>query len=156
MAWASTEIERRYNLSHKAAWFRLHRIPESIKAGPLVAVLSGTIVADETFIGGKHPNRHAPKHVRIEPRQRTPTQCRGASRSLISKESGEVRTRVLNDVQGALMRKAIAEQVNTAGSHLHTDDYHGYYQVGSEFLSHQSVNRTAKEYVRGNVTTQSR
>ncbi len=54
---AAREIERRYDLTPKAAWFMLHRIREAMKVGPLAAALSGTIVADETWIGGKPSNR---------------------------------------------------------------------------------------------------
>ncbi len=39
----------------------LHRIREAMKVGPLAAALSGTIVADETWIGGKLSNRHGYK-----------------------------------------------------------------------------------------------
>ncbi len=38
------------------------------------------------------------------------------------------------------IRKAIAEQVDIAGSHLWTDGWRGYLPFGPEFISHQSVN----------------
>lgn len=55
---AAREIERRYDLSPKSAWFMTQRIREAMKREPLAGLLSGTIVADETWIGGKPRNRH--------------------------------------------------------------------------------------------------
>lgn len=45
---AAREIERRYDLTPKAAWFMLHRIREAMKVGALVEQMTGTILADET------------------------------------------------------------------------------------------------------------
>ncbi len=73
--------------------------------------------------------------------------------SLVSKETGEVRSVVVPDVTGASLRKAIAEQVDMTGSHLQTDKHQAYKQIGAEFLSHESVDHGRHEYVRGHVTT---
>lgn len=55
---AAREIERKYALSAKTTWFMLHRIREAMKREPLAGMLRGTVVADETFIGGDPKNRH--------------------------------------------------------------------------------------------------
>src|SRR5664279_2663609 len=55
---AAREIERKYDLTAKSAWFMLHRIREAMKREPLAGLLSGRVVADETFIGGKAKNMH--------------------------------------------------------------------------------------------------
>ena len=56
-------------------------------------------------------------------------------------------------IDGSSLRKAIAEHVDIPSSVLHTDSGNHYNQVGREFVAHESVNHTAGEYVRGNVTT---
>jgi hypothetical protein len=38
-------------------------------------------------------------------------------------------------------------------SRLHTDEHRMYWQVGDGFAAHESVNRSKKEYARGDVTT---
>lgn len=63
---AAREIERKYNVSPKSAWFMLHRIREAMKRDPLAGLLTGTVQADETFIGGNPKNRH-----RNDPASRT-------------------------------------------------------------------------------------
>src|SRR3954447_9873773 len=55
---SAREIERKYDLTPKSAWFLLHRIREAMKREPLAGLLAGTVVADETWIGGKPRNRH--------------------------------------------------------------------------------------------------
>lgn len=47
----------------------------------------------------------------------------------MNRETGEVRSRVVPDVTGHTLRKAIAEQVDMAGSDLHTDAAMHYRQL---------------------------
>ena len=63
---SAREVERKYDLTAKSAWFLLHRIREAMKRDPLSGVLSGTIIADETWMGGDPKNRH-----RDDPREQT-------------------------------------------------------------------------------------
>src|SRR3954451_17796715 len=50
---SAREIERKYDLTPKSAWFMLHRIREAMKPGqPLGALLGGAVQVDETWIGG--------------------------------------------------------------------------------------------------------
>ncbi|MGH9280150.1 MAG: IS1595 family transposase [Acidimicrobiales bacterium] len=152
---ASREIERRYNLTPKAAWFMLHRIRASMERGPLVAALSGTVVADETWIGGKPKNKHqqgrkrpgTSKGVSGYPHHKTPVL------SLVNKETGEIRSRVIPNITGATLAQAIRDQVDVSGSRLHTDSAHQYRSIGKEFRSHEWVDHQAREYVRGDVST---
>jgi hypothetical protein len=46
------------------------------------------------------------------------------------------------------LRKAVAEQVNIAGSVLYRDKHSGYVQLGREFLRDESVDYSAGEHVR--------
>ncbi len=133
---AAREIERRYKLSPKAAWFMLHRIRLAMERGPWTAALSGTVTADETYIGGIEGNRHkkdrfvgipaSPEIERIVPGQRpkrAPDPKRGkvAVLTLIERRTGEARSAVVPDVTGATLRKAIAREVDMSQTELHTD-----------------------------------
>jgi transposase-like protein len=55
---AAREIERKYGLTPRTAWFMLHRIREAMKREPMAALLSGRVIADETWYGGTPKNRH--------------------------------------------------------------------------------------------------
>ena len=67
--------------------------------------------------------------------------------SLVNATTGEVRSRVIADVSGPTLRKAIAEQVDMANSHLDTDEWSGYNQVGREFTSHATINHSENQYL---------
>lgn len=145
---AAREIERKYGVTNKTAWFMLHRIREAMKAGPLADMMSGVVVADETFVGGSFKNKH--KGARKDytagrtggPYDKTPVL------SLVNPATGEVRSQVLNRVDGSNLRKAIAEQVDLPNTTLHTDKGASYNVVAQEVAAHHTVDHKADEYVR--------
>ncbi|MGA3221833.1 MAG: IS1595 family transposase [Acidimicrobiales bacterium] len=145
---AAREIERRYKLSPKSAWFMLHRIREAMANGS-GDLFSGVVVADETWIGGTPKNRHA--HKRVGSKQgktdKTPVL------TLVHSETGEVRSKVVANVSGKTLRSVIAEQARMEDTTLHTDDAGTYGTFGSELAGHHSVNHKAGEYVRDGVST---
>lgn len=153
---SAREIERKYSLTAKSAWFMLHRIREAMTAGPVAEMFRGVVIADETFIGGKPRNRHQqgrPRKGHGAGTKTGPGYDKVAVLSLVNKQTGEVRSQVVPDVTGPTLRKAIAEQVDIAGSVLHTDGGGQYRQMGQEFIDHQYVDHGTHEYVRGDVTT---
>jgi transposase-like protein len=150
---AAREIERKYGLTPKTAWFMLHRLREAMKRDPLAAVLSGTIVADETWIGGNPANRHASARL-AEGHKRWATQ-KTTVLSLVHKESGEVRSAIIPNVTASTLRKAMEEElaINLGASTLHTDSWKGYVGMANVLKGHESVNHLAGEYVRDGVST---
>ncbi len=164
---AAREVQRRYGLTAKSAWFLVHRIREAMKDDGL-DLLGGeghVVVADETFIGGSLTSMNKATRKRAEePVELVPGQPHGAGGSfnktavlsLIDTDTGKVRSRVVPDVTGASLRKAIADQVQMSRSTLHTDESKAYNAVGAEFAAHETVNHAAGEYVRyedGDVVT---
>lgn len=146
---SAREIERKYELTAKSAWYLLHRIREAMKREPVAGMLRGTVVADEAFIGGKAKYMHRSNPRRAE--QKQSGAGKAAVLSLISE--GQVRSQVVNDVTGATLHKAIAEHVDMANTVLHTDSARSYPTMRSELAGHETVNHNAGEYVRGDVTT---
>jgi transposase-like protein len=59
---SSYEIARALQITQKTAWFMLHRIRYAQHHGS-INKMTGTIEADETFIGGKARNMHAHKRA---------------------------------------------------------------------------------------------
>jgi hypothetical protein len=64
---SAREVERMHGVTPETAWFMLHRLREAMTRDPLAGVLRGTIVADETWIGGKPGNMHKSKLAAIKP-----------------------------------------------------------------------------------------
>jgi transposase-like protein len=155
---AAYEVHRTLGVTQKTAWFMLHRIREAMKRGEIAEAMSGTIVSDETWVGGDPKYRHASRAssknpVPVRPGERNWSTDKTPVLSLINTETGEIRSRVVPDVTGATLGKAIGEQVNITTSRLQTDSSPSYGQIGREFISHETVNHHQGEYVRGNVTT---
>jgi hypothetical protein len=74
--------------------------------------------------------------------------------TLVNRETGEARSRVIPNVKADTLYDAIADQVNLGGSRLMTDDLQTYKLVGRFFGDgHDTVNHSLGEYVRGDVTT---
>ncbi len=149
---SAREIERKYDLTPKTAWFMLHRIREAMKREPLAGLLSGVIAADETWIGGIPSNR--PKHKRpLRKRWEVVQTDKTAVVALVHPESGEVRSRVIPNVKGSTLRKVIEENVEMAATTLVTDELKSYKMLRGEVKDHVSVNHTRNLYVRDGFTT---
>jgi len=152
---SAREIERKYDLATKTAWFMAHRIREAMKREPIAGLLTGRVVADETWYGGKPSNRH--KSAR-KPRKQGHTD-KTPIVSLISRETGEVRSEILGRttatpvINGDNLREVLIKHVDPAETHLHTDAGMHYRKVASMFAAHTAVDHVIGEYVSGDVST---
>jgi hypothetical protein len=146
---SAREIQRKYEVTAEAAWFMCHRIREAMKREPLAGLLSGTVIADETWIGGKPHNRHRKQRYAdgYAADHKTPVL------SLVDKENGEVRSQVVPNVRGKTLRAAIEREADLPATVLHTDNAQTYIPIGWKAAGHESVNHVMSEYVRGDVTT---
>jgi len=151
---SAREIERMHGVTPETAWFVLHRLREAMKREPLAAMLRGTIVADETYIGGTPKKMNKPAkavNYKLRMTPRAQGYDRGTAKtavlSLVDAETGEVRSRVVPRVDGHNLRKVMSEQVDMANSTLWTDEGSWYGQIGQEFQAHETVNHSQDEYV---------
>jgi len=151
---AAREIERKYGVAPKTAWFMAHRIREAMKhRGP--GSMVGTIVADETWVGGDPKRMNKSRRGDVYKLRVTPwidkTGPAGTVKtpvlSLINAETGEVRSAIVPRVDGTNLRKVMSEQVDMAGSVLWTDEGSWYHRIGQEFQAHETVNHSQDEYV---------
>jgi transposase-like protein len=142
---STNQIQRMLRCSMKTAWFLGHRIREAMndKPGVFFSPLGGegkTVEADETFIGGKAKNRayEAPK-----PHE--------AVMSLVER-GGAVRSFHIANVTAKMMHPIIAKHAHR-DSRFVTDEWPSYMNIGWNFAKHETVMHSAKEYVRGDVYT---
>lgn len=143
---AANELRRTLGVTQPTAWFMLHRLREAMNVGTPERLMSGTVVADETWIGGNVRNRHA-----SDPRGHTDDKT--PVLSLVSKQTGEVRSQVVTDVSGHTLRKAMANVADLPHTVLHTDGAKAYEFIEYEFAGHEAVNHVQGEYVRDDVST---
>ncbi|MDO8309906.1 MAG: IS1595 family transposase [Actinomycetota bacterium] len=143
---SAREIERKYDLTPKTAWFMVHRIREAMKREPLAGLLSGTVASDETWIGGTPANR--PKHKRPVRKMWDVNRTeKPVVQALVHAETGEVRTQVIANVKGDTLREMIAANVDMPNSTLVTDEAKGYKKFADEFAGHETVVHAHDEYV---------
>ena len=150
---AAREIERKYEVSAKTAWYMTQRIREGVKRDPFASVMRGTVVADETWVGGTPRNKHRQGQIPGRTGGGFGKTGHATSKtpvlSLISEATGEVRSVVVPRVDGSTLRKAIAEHVDMPNSILHTDAAKHYRQMGREdFADHEYVDHSEWQYVR--------
>jgi|SRR5579862_116006 len=149
---AAREIARKYGVAPKTAWFMTNRLREAMRNLAPERLISGVVVADETFIGPTPRFQHGHKPVKGGQGQMRSDKV--AVVSLIEKESGQVRSRVVPTVNGENLRSVLEDNIDFANSALHTDIERTYNKFSRRFAGgHHTVNHSAREYVRGDVTT---
>ncbi|WP_050625802.1 IS1595 family transposase [Bradyrhizobium viridifuturi] len=147
------QVHRMLGISYKSTWFLMHRLREAMRSGGLEPLGGeGKIVeADETYFGKSE-------------KPRVGSQRRGAP-YLKNRKVKNDRPIVALVERGGNVRSfhvAVADASTVAGivsanvrkeSRLQTDESKLYKKVGTEFAAHETVNHGAKEYARGDITT---
>lgn len=136
---SSCQMSRELGVTQKTAWLLCHKIRE-IWTTPEYQ-FSGTIEADETYIGGKEKNKHASRKLH-------------AGRGIVGKQAvlgARSRTgKVVAITTTSTEREAIHSFIKRnvyPGATVFTDDHRSY--IGLEGYTHESINHSAGEYVRG-------
>jgi transposase-like protein len=157
---SAREVERKYDLTPKTAWFMLHRVREAMKREPLAGLLSGTVAADETWYGGKLGNQHKAQRASRRGWEGAAAGGRKDGKppvlALVDTRTGEVRSRVVPNVKGDTLRAVIADEVEMGATTLVTDEATAYKAFSGEMKGHETVNHSRDEYVndRGFTTNQ--
>ncbi len=143
---SSYEVADALKVTQKTAWFMLHRIRYAMHHGT-INKMTGTIEADETFIGGKARNMHASK--RSQKIHGRGPDGKAIVFGLLDRETRRVRTCVVDRRKKRDQQAEIRSNVS-AGSALYTDALKSY--DGLPEYVHKVVDH-AEAYVDGNVHT---
>jgi len=149
------QMHRTLGIAYNSAWFMCHRIREAMcDTSPTPLGGEGKIVeADEAYKGRKEiPAPTASRKGRPYLR-RDITQQKRPILALVER-GGAARAFSMPQVTGKNVRAALVKNADRK-SRLHTDESRLYDKVGKEFAAHETVNHSAKEYARGDVTTNS-
>jgi hypothetical protein len=150
------QLHRTLGIRYQSAWFMMHRIREAMRSGGLMPPIGGTgkvVEADETYFGKINKDELMPP----EPGKRR-GKARGIRRSAyravlaLVERGGNVRSfhvaQTSQDIVHAIMRANIAKETR-----IHTDES-GLYTIAKwHFDKHETIRHSAKEYARGDVTT---
>ena len=146
---SSYELHRAIGVTQKTAWFMLHRIRLAMETGS-IEKLSGDVEADETFIGGLSKNMH--KWKREQKIKGRGSVGKTAVMGIIERK-GKVTAKIINDLTKETLQGEVKANVEL-GSNLYTDEWQSYQGLTEDYI-HEVVNHSLKEYVRGNVHTNS-
>lgn len=130
--------------SYRTAWFMAHRIREGMREAHLPEPMGGEgkfVEADETYVGGKAKNRAYAKTL----------PSHEAVMSLVER-GGKVRSRHVADVTAKTLKPILVDAI-AKDTNLRTDQSPVYTEIGAGFASHETVNHSIKEYVRGDAHT---
>lgn len=137
---SSLQLQRQLDIgSYRTALFMTHRIRHALKAPVFEDKLSGTVEVDETYIGGRVKGKG-----RAYKGNKTPVV------SLVER-GGRVRSQVMPKVTGKNLKEVVKENV-AKNSIINTDELKGYRGLNKDY-THNTVNHSKKEYVRGEAYT---
>ena len=150
---SALEVHRSLGVSRKTAWFLLHRIRLAMQTGTFEK-MTGTVEADETFVGGKASNMHiAKRRAKIKG---TGTVGKAIVMGILDRgeigdkqKHSKVFATVVTDTKRKTLHAEIRNHVE-AGSTLYTDALPSY--EGLTEYAHEAVDH-AERYVIGNVHT---
>lgn len=141
---SSNQLHRTLGVTLKTAWFMSHRIRESMREGNLAPFGQGggAVEVDETYIGrrkgaGNPKGGHAHKMAVL---------------ALVDRDTGKCRMFNVENGAGALIQPIVLDNL-AREARLMTDEATMYRSIGRQFAEHSAVNHQRKEYVRGDVTT---
>jgi transposase-like protein len=149
------QLERLLGCEYNTAWFLHHRVMEAMRRGGLDLPPMGgpgkVVEVDETYHGNipEAVRRPSPQR-RGRPYTKSGRSGVGGKRAIISlvdREAGNVRSFHVPTADAETVAKIVRENVDRESS-LHTDESKLYIRVGAEFADHETVNHSAKEYVR--------
>lgn len=141
---AALEIMRHCQITYKSALFLMNRIrfamaPDNKK----FEKLQGTVECDETYVGGKP--RYRKQYPAGRGTWKTPVFA-------AVERDGRIRRRVIANVTGETLRTAMQEFVDEQ-SHIITDDFSSYMGIAKHFAGHDRIAHSTREYVRGDIHT---
>lgn len=153
---SSYELHRSLGVTQKTAWFMLSRIRLAMQTKSF-AKFSGTVEADETFIGGKTKNMHKSKRAKLP--KHTGHQHMEMVMGLLERKRGEQHStvRLSHNVKASKPVVQGNVRVNVEeGSNIFTDSLRTYTELGrfewKDKFNHAAVDHAIR-YVDGQVHT---
>jgi transposase-like protein len=142
---SALEIKRNCQISYKSALFLMNRIRFAMAPDLESPKLNGAVECDEMYIGPRRLRHPSSNTKRGRGTSKIPVFC-------AVERQGRIRRRIIPDITGETIKGAIREEVDRS-ARLLTDELAAYKGIGKEYAAHDTVCHGTREYVRGDVHT---
>jgi transposase-like protein len=148
---SALQLQRQLGLdSYRSAWHLCHRIRFAMSQNPLKGLLEGTVMVDESYVGGN------PKNFSNKKKREYTKSGRGTDKQPIValvERGGRVRSWPIANITAKTLQGAIRDNVAPSAG-IQTGQLTSYKGVGKWFEGgHETVNHARFEYARGSVST---
>jgi transposase-like protein len=140
---SALQLKRLLKVSYKTAWYLCHRIREAMRTD-IAEPMTGTVECDETYIGGKPRYRVGMGNYRMRKQMVMAALERG----------GNIRLEVGANSNKRTLHPFLQKHAPNPERFI-TDELPSYKGIGDHDTKHETVEHSAKEYVRGDVHTNS-
>ncbi len=137
---SANQLKRTIGVTYKTAWFLCHRVREAMRIDD-AEQLSGIIEVDETWVGGK---------------QRGVGKGQSTNKTAVIgavEREGKIRLQVIHARDRRTLHGWIKKNIADETEAIYTDDWPPYVGIGDHDTRHETVNHSAKEWVRGDIHT---
>jgi transposase-like protein len=146
---SANQLKRTLHVAYKTAWYLCHRIRAAVKDAD-TSLLQGIVEVDETFIGGKAKNMR--KNVRAQKIQGRGTVGKVMALAAVQRGGG-IRLKLEKTRDRETLHKFIKAALDGNTERIMTDEWPAYDGIEDANTTHEKVNHSADEYVRGDVHT---
>lgn len=143
---SSLQLSKDIGITQKSAWHMLHRIRYAMQTKSFNAPLSNVVEADETYIGGKNRFKHKNKRT-----SGTGMVGKQAVFGMLERK-GNVRAMHIQNADAKTLVPIILLNVDRNAT-IMTDEFGGYYNLDL-FYKHGVISHTKRQYVKGDIHTQ--
>ncbi len=151
------QVHRTLGITYRSAWFLCHRVREAMKVGgvelPPMGGAGKIVEADETYFGRYDTDTRPATTPKSRDHAHKDRRVKRAVVALVER-GGNVRSFHVASADKETVANIVMQNVDPA-SRLHTDESRLYVGADEVFASHETVKHSAKEYVRGDVHTNS-
>ena len=138
---SANQISRTLKVAYKTAWYLCHRIRAAMKETE-PELLKGIVEVDETYIGGT-----------MHGRGRRYVGNKATVVGAVERGDGRIRLKMIAKTNRATLHKFIRDNVEPTAEAIYTDQLPAYLGIADEDTRHETVNHTIKQWVQGDVHT---